>query len=60
MKEFSCGDVVPGCSASFSASSDEELLHHVAGHARDAHGIAEVSKELVEAVMKHVRVADHG
>lgn len=59
MKQFSCGDVVPGCAAAFEGSSDDELLDQVARHARADHGLTEVPDELVEAVRKHIRSADH-
>ncbi|HEX4339975.1 MAG TPA: DUF1059 domain-containing protein [Polyangiaceae bacterium] len=57
MKEFACGDVVPGCGAKFRAHDDDELLTMVAQHARDHHGIDNVSPELVSAVRKNIRVA---
>lgn len=56
MKEFSCGDVVPGCSASFHGSSDDEILSQVARHACADHGLAEVSADLVHAVKTKIRV----
>ena len=56
MKEFSCGDVVPGCKAKFRARSDDELLAQVAQHAREGHGIQQISAELVNAVKQHIRV----
>ena len=56
MKEFACGDVVPGCKAKFKARSDEDLLKQVADHAREGHGIQQVSPELVNAVKQHIRV----
>lgn len=59
MKEFSCGDVVPGCSASFSASSEEEIFARVASHASADHDVHEITAELVEAVRKNIRHADH-
>lgn len=59
MKEFSCGDVVPGCSASFRAESEEELLKQVADHARNDHGLATVSPELATAVKERIRTTRH-
>ena len=50
MKQFACGDVVPGCDATFVASSEDEILSHVAAHAAHAHGIATVPDELVTTV----------
>ena len=57
MKQFLCGDVVPGCDARWVAKSEEELLGHVAQHAASAHGISEVSQELVDAVRAHITEA---
>jgi predicted small metal-binding protein len=59
MKEFSCGDVVPGCTASFRASSEEALLEQIARHAREDHDLTDLSPELIAAVRKHIRTADH-
>ncbi|WP_203822239.1 DUF1059 domain-containing protein [Paractinoplanes ferrugineus] len=50
MKLFSCGDVVPGCDAQFEHDSEDGILAAVAQHARDVHGLAAVSAELVAAV----------
>ena len=33
MKTFACGDVIPGCSASFSAPDEDGILAQVVGHA---------------------------
>ena len=50
MKEFSCGAVVPGCSARFEGESDEQILQQVAVHAREAHDMDEVPPEVVQQV----------
>jgi predicted small metal-binding protein len=55
MKEFSCGAVVPGCSAVFHAQDDNGILEQVAVHARDDHGLETVSPELVDAVRANIR-----
>ncbi len=47
---LSCGDVMPGCAARFEADSEGEMLQQVGAHAADAHGIAEVSPEVLAAV----------
>ncbi len=59
MKTFSCGDVVPGCKAKFEGASDDEILAEVGKHARDDHGMREVSAELVDTVRRHIHVAEH-
>jgi len=50
MKRFSCGDVVPGCDASFVASTDHELMVAIGDHASADHGLTELSDELVAQV----------
>lgn len=50
MKSFACGDVVPGCEARWVCNTDEEILFQVAQHAAGAHGLTEVSPELVQSV----------
>ena len=50
MKSFSCGDVVPGCTALWAARTENEILGHVAAHAADVHDITTVTPELVAAV----------
>ena len=57
MKTFACGDVVPGCTARFTAGDDTGILGQVAGHAAADHGLAEVGPELVAAVCAHIRAA---
>ena len=55
MKSFSCGSVVPGCTASFTADSEQGILEQVARHAHADHGLTEVSDDLVAAVRANIR-----
>ncbi|MGI9018204.1 MAG: DUF1059 domain-containing protein [Euzebya sp.] len=48
--EFACGNVMPGCAATFDAESKDELFGKVAAHAKDEHDIAEVTPEIQQAV----------
>ncbi len=57
MKKFSCGDVVPGCSAAFMAPTDDDILAQVARHASEDHGLASVPDEIVDAVRRKIRPA---
>lgn len=50
MKSFSCGSVVPGCMATFTAETESGILEQVARHAREDHGMTEVPDELVTQV----------
>ncbi len=47
---LACGDVMPGCGATFSADTEDELLAQVGPHAADEHGIAEITPDVLEAV----------
>ena len=40
MKEYACGDVVPGCGAQFRADTEDEMLALCTVHAQHAHGLA--------------------
>jgi predicted small metal-binding protein len=48
--KLSCGDAMPGCSARFEDDSRERILEQVAVHAREAHGVADVTAEMLEAI----------
>ena len=50
MKEFRCGELVPGCGAAFQAQSEDEILEQIAAHARDEHGMPEVPPEIVDTI----------
>jgi predicted small metal-binding protein len=50
VKEFRCGDLVPGCKTTFQGESEEEILEQVAVHARDEHGMDRVPPEVVDEV----------
>ena len=47
---LACGDVMPGCDATFEAATEQELLEQVGPHASEVHGITEVTPEVLEAV----------
>ena len=59
MKEFHCGDVVPGCGATFRAGSVDELMAHGALHVQLAHGIApeDLTPEMASAARAAIRTA---
>lgn len=48
--KLSCGDAMPGCSARFEDESREVILQQVAAHAREDHGVADVTPEMLEAI----------
>lgn len=55
MKTFACGAVVPGCTATFTAETEEGILEQVAHHAREDHGLPEVPEEVVRQVLANIR-----
>lgn len=55
MKQFSCGAVVPGCTATFSGQTDDEILGQVAAHAKDEHGMDSVPDEVVAQVRENIQ-----
>ncbi len=58
MKSFACGDVVPGCAATFLGPDVDTILGLVATHAGHDHGLAEVPPELVTQVRENIHDAD--
>jgi len=50
VKQFRCGDVVPGCEWVTRSEDDEQLFADIHVHARDAHGMDEVPPEVVEQI----------
>lgn len=55
MKQFCCGDVVPGCQATFQAKNEAELFALIGSHARRDHGFQELPAALVEQVRASVK-----
>ena len=54
-KYIACGDVVPGCDFTASASTEEELLSKVVAHAAHHHGVTEVTPELAAKVKAAIK-----
>jgi predicted small metal-binding protein len=54
-KQFGCGDVVQGCKFTLTSDNEAELLARVAKHAAMAHGIKEVTPDLVARVKAAMR-----
>ena len=54
MKSFACGDVVPGCEATWTLEAEDELLAEVARHAQLDHGMTDIPDELVEQVRARI------
>jgi predicted small metal-binding protein len=52
--KLSCGDAMPGCSARFEEDSRERILELVEIHAREAHGVTDVTPEMLEAIGRNI------
>lgn len=50
MKQFACGNVVPGCDGVVQGATEDEVLAAAAAHAKDAHGMDAVPDEVVAAI----------
>jgi predicted small metal-binding protein len=54
MKQFSCGDVVPGCRRTFRGADDDAILTAVGTHAHDDHGLTDIPVALVAQVRQRI------
>ena len=55
MKQFNCGEVVPGCQWVARGEAEEELWVEISSHARDAHGMDEVPPEVVDEIRDKIK-----
>jgi len=55
MKQFCCGDVVPGCSTEFRGADEAEIFKKVAVHAYQAHALGEIPDVLVAQIRQLIR-----
>lgn len=44
--QIACGDVMPGCSATFRDETEDGLLEQVVQHVTEEHGITDVTPEM--------------
>jgi len=54
-KHIACGDVVPGCSFTASAATEEELVKKVVAHAARDHGVTDITPELAAKVQAAIK-----
>jgi predicted small metal-binding protein len=54
-KHIACAEIVPDCSFTASAATEEELLKKVIAHAAQDHGITEVTPELAAKVKAAIK-----
>ena len=55
MKQVKCADAGMACDFTAQAETEEELMKKVAEHAREKHGITQVTPELAAKVKKIMR-----
>ena len=49
-RHIACTHVVPGCGFTANAETEEALIEQVVAHAKEVHGITEVTPDLAEKV----------
>jgi predicted small metal-binding protein len=54
-KHIACAEIVPDCTFTASAATEEELLKKVVAHAAHDHGITEVTPELAAKVKAAIK-----
>ncbi len=55
--KLACGDVMPGCSARFESNDRDELMGQIGAHAASAHGITEVTPNVLQAINRAIAIA---
>ena len=56
-KSIACDCEMPGCGFTVRAGTEAQLLQQVAEHARAAHGVTDVTPELLEKVRAAIKTA---
>lgn len=54
MKTLACGEIMSGCTRTFSGSTEDEILAQAGRHAVEDHKL-EVTPEVVATVRGHIR-----
>ncbi|WP_306118460.1 MULTISPECIES: DUF1059 domain-containing protein [unclassified Roseitalea] len=54
MKEFRCGELVPGCDWHTSADSEAEVVRRASEHLRTAHGEDHIRPNMVDEIKKRI------
>ncbi|WNV75966.1 DUF1059 domain-containing protein [Geodermatophilus sp. DSM 44513] len=55
MKSFACGDIIPGCGATFTAADEQGVLVQTRRHAVESHGATAPGTESDVRVRPHIR-----
>ena len=51
---LSCGDVVPGCQATFESETEDDLVQQVAQHAAADHGMTDIDDATLAQVKSKI------
>ncbi len=54
-KELKCGDLMPGCKAVVEGNDEAEVMAKAAEHAKNAHGLQEITPELASKVRSAIK-----
>lgn len=57
MKEYRCGELVPGCDWQTRADDEAEVVRRATEHMRTAHGESHVRPNMVEEIKKRIHEA---
>lgn len=55
LKRIACADIVPDCTFTATASTEEDLVKQVAAHAAQEHGVTEITPELAAKVKAAIK-----
>lgn len=54
MKQFACGTLMEGCEGVVSGETEDDVLAAAAAHAAEAHGLTDLSDDVVSAVREGI------
>jgi predicted small metal-binding protein len=55
--KLACGDVMPGCAARFESRDRDTLMGAVVGHAASAHGMTNLTDDVLASIQSKIAVA---
>ena len=54
-KQLKCGDLMPGCEAVVEGKDEAEVMAKAAEHAKNAHGLQQITPELAGKVRSAIK-----
>ena len=54
-KHLACNDVVSGCGFTATATTEDEVVEKAAEHARESHGVKEITPDLAAKVKAAIK-----